>query len=115
MAMFPTPWVALHHPYIAGATDAHGNETEAWEVAAVSVPVYGWATPGSDTEINVRRTLVERDLDLYSPTNPFGPKDRVMLGGQMFEVVGYAEDYNHGPFGFTPGYRINLNRAVDLG
>jgi hypothetical protein len=28
----------------------------------------------------------------------------------IYEVQGLVEDYNHGPFGFTPGGRVNLRR-----
>lgn len=113
--MFPTPWTAQHFPYIVGARDENYEPIDSWVETPTEVPVYGWATPGSDAEHEKHRTTVVRDLDLYSPSNPFGPKDRVGLAGDVFEVVGYAEDYNHGPFSFQPGYRINLKRVVELG
>lgn len=34
----------------------------------------------------------------------FGPHDVVDLPLGQFEVVGYPEDYTHGPFGYAPNF-----------
>lgn len=104
----------LHSAYVGGVLDANNVETETWADPVVHL-TYGWATPGSDTEDGKWRTAVVGDLDLYSPDEFTGPKDKVTIKGKEYNVIGDAEDYNNGPFDFMPGFRINLKRAVDLG
>jgi len=108
----PTPYAVLHEPSLAGGEDEMGDPIEGYG-PSVSVPVYGWAPPSADTEIRPSGTGVVRDIDLYSPTRFCGPGDRVTLPSEpgKFDVIGYPEDYNYGPFRFKPGYRVNLKRA----
>lgn len=109
-------WSVLHHVYDSGATDENNEPIDSW-ADPVAVPVFGWATPGSDAEHEKHRTTVVRDLDVYCPTKFGEPKDQVTVDGDLYDVVGYPEDYNHGPgiIDFQPGYRLNLKRAVELG
>ncbi|WP_130453089.1 hypothetical protein [Leucobacter luti] len=80
--------------------------------APVEKRVYGWAIPGTDQETRPEHSGVERDLDLYC-REPFAvPKDRVTIQGVAYLAVGWPEEYDFGPFGFTPGCRINLKRVV---
>lgn len=109
--------VVKHLAYVGGVLDAQNVEIETW-APPVDQPVFCWSTPGGDTEEEKWRTAVVRDLDLYAPEDFTGPKDQVEIPGKgLFKVVGYAEDYTTGPksFGFYPGVRINLKRAVDIG
>lgn len=99
-----------HEPRLSDETDSHGNQVEGWG-DPVEVPVYGWATPGSDQASRPEMSGVERDLDLYAKHGFTGARDRVTVQGLLYETVGYPEDYNHGPFGYFPGVRINLRRV----
>ncbi len=110
LSSIPEPHSVIHEPIVSGAEDAHGNPVESWGPPE-TVAVYGWATPGSDQETRPELTGVKRDLDLYSRTPFAGPRDRVTVAGELFAVVGYPENYNFGPFRFTPGCRINLRRV----
>ncbi|EME14805.1 hypothetical protein [Rhodococcus triatomae] len=74
--------------------------------------VYGWAPVRSDEPRLAGRDAVTVEVELFAPaTFPAQPHDRVLLGGRLFEVIGHAEDYNHGPFGFQPGLVVNLRRV----
>ena len=108
--MFPERFTVQHEVFTPGVEDSQGNEVDAW-AAPVAVRVYGWAPPSGDREIRDTRTGVERDLDLYCRTPFAGPRDRVTIRGERFTVVGHPENYDFGPFGFTPGCRVNLRRV----
>lgn len=109
--MFPLPerFTVTHEARLEGVEDSQGNPVEGW-AAPVVVPVYGWGPPSPDAETRPEMTGVRRDLDVYCRTGFAGPRDRVTVDGTRFEVVGYPEDFNHGPFGFTPGFRVSLKR-----
>lgn len=95
--------------------DAHGNPVEAWS-DPVEQPVCWWASPtarGDQGEPKLAgHDRVVIDLELCTPTGfPAGPHDRVVVEGRMFEVLGYAEDYTHGPW-WDPGVVVwNLQRV----
>ena len=81
MAAFPERWAVSHEARTTGGLDE------------MNMPMEGF--------------------DLFCAT-PFAEHgDRVTVPGERlpFKVEGYPEDYNHGPFGFAPGYRINLVRV----
>lgn len=108
----PTPYTVQLESWTGGGFDSHGNPVDTW-APPVGVPVHGWATPGSDTETAAGyRTAVERDLDVYAPAGTVvGPRDRMTVDGLRYEVVGYVEDYTHGPWQWPAGVRINLRRV----
>ncbi|SEC54890.1 hypothetical protein [Arthrobacter woluwensis] len=108
---FPSPYTVGHQERIAGGEDPMGDPLpEHWEDRP-DQKVMGWATPGSDVEIRPTGSGVDRDLDLYSPTGFTKPQDKVIIDGVEFFAVGWPEDYNHGPWRWAPGYRINLKRV----
>ncbi len=78
-----------------------------------SVAVRGWE-PSSEME-RYTAALAGRtvsDLKLLSPTGDFKSSDAVILpNGATYEVDGEVLDYNTGPFGFAPGYAVNLRRV----
>ena len=99
-------------PYDAGVPDPYGDSVESWG-APVDVPVLGWVSPSADgTPFEQSRSAIVRDLDLYAPPEtPSAPRDRWLIYGTLYEQVGHAEDFTHGPFGFAAGLRINLKRV----
>lgn len=116
MAAFPTPWTVTLHARSTGARDSHGNPVETWASPGAGEPVYGWAPPSPDGQpFEPNRTPVVRDLDVYTPATAAKPKDRMTVDGVLYSVVGYPEDFNHGPFGFAPGYRVSLLRIEEAG
>ena len=92
------------------AEDSWGTKHSVWAYP-VEVEVFGWAPPSPDAELRDIGTGVRRDLDLYTPTGFARPGDHVVIDGNRWEVIGYPEDFTHGPFGFPAGYRINLQRV----
>jgi hypothetical protein len=112
MPAFPTPHTVRVHVYLSSAVDAHGNPTATWDANGIDYPVYGWSPPSADTETLGGREAVTRALDLLVPPGfPAGPRDRVSVDGVLYDVVGYPEDFDHGPFRWTPGLRVNLRRT----
>ena len=110
--MYPLAHAVTHRPYLAGTEDAHGNPTTGYGPSA-EVRVYGWHT-GQTTEPSLAgHDRVELEGQVFAPGSfrP-GPLDLIVLGGEDFEVVGHPEDYNHGPFGFTPGVVVNVRRVT---
>ena len=108
---FPTPYRVQHLARLTGGVDEMGDPIPEGFAAPVEKPVYGWAPPTADQSIRATDTGVKRDYDLYSPDGFTKPRDRVSIEGMLFDVVGWPEDFNHGPFGWKPGYRINLVRV----
>lgn len=117
---FPTPFTVGVHTRGADGTDAHGNSVSVYTPplpeAGTAVSVYGWFVPSTTEPPLAGHDRVIVDVQLMVPPGfPAGPRDVVDLpegpAGQ-FEVVGYPEDYTHGPFGWAPGAVINL-RKVD--
>lgn len=110
--MFPTPHTVVVHPFVEGATDPRGNPTPGFGPDRVA-SVYGWApAQASEPTGEPRRDEVVADLDLLvPPTFSCGPRDEITVAGDRYAVVGHPEEFNHGPFAFAPGSRVNLRRV----
>ena len=105
-----TPWSVDVVPYIGTVENEYGNTVDAWATIPVPTPVYGWAPAGTN-ESTASRQTVTADLELYAPSDfVVDPRDRIRILGKTYEVQGDVEDFDHGPFGFTPGVRVNLRR-----
>lgn len=103
-------WVIDVLPYVGTAEDEYGNTVDAWETTPVKRSVFGWAPAGTNEETASRQT-VTADLQLFAPSGfTLDPRDHVRILGQTYQVEGIVEDYDHGPFGYTPGCRVNLRR-----
>lgn len=86
--------------------DALGNETvlESRDVVRVA----GWAVPRADEPKlagHDRRTV---QVELFAPVGLFRPQDAVELPGRAdaLEVVGEPENFEHNPFGWSPGLEV---------
>ncbi|MFI9507568.1 hypothetical protein [Nocardia sp. NPDC052566] len=116
---FPLLFSIGHHSYSGTGEDAHGNEialyTPPLDQPGTTQPVYGWSIPSS-TEPSLAghdRVLVDVQV-LAPPTLHVQPRDVIDLPADpagQFEMIGYAEDYTKGPFGFQPGAVINLQKV----
>lgn len=90
--------------------DVHGNEVVSWG-DPVTYPVYAIA-PRTSTEPAPGRDEVVVGLSVYAPHGvPIGPRDRVVIDGEEWDVDGEIADYDRGPFGVSHGIVINLRRA----
>lgn len=108
MSLFPLPFTCAHEVYQVGAVDAHGNTTSTWAAPVVVACV--WWSPSS-TEPPSPPTggqLVGVDAVLIvDEALSVDHRDRFVIDGQRFEVIGLPADYNHGPWA-TPG-RLMIN------
>ncbi len=108
---FPTPYSITHAVFIPDAEDALGNAIDKW-AQATTRPAYG-AGPIMSTEpktVGQNRVVVDVVL-LVPPGAPYGPRDRVRLAGNLFEVVGYEESTEFNPFEKHFGAAVNLRRV----
>lgn len=111
-AFLPLAETVGHRVFTSGTPDAHGNVTKGW-AEPVDVDVYGWHTGQSEEPQIEGHERLRVDGQVLAPESwrP-GSMDKVVLPGVEgeFSIVGVPEDYNHGPFGFTPGVVVNLQR-----
>lgn len=108
--MFPAPHTVQRIRRTPDGENAVGQPK--YTESATSVAVYGWQ-PASQEE-RYTAALAGRtvsDLKLLSPTGDFKSSDAVIINGTTYEVDGEVEDYNHGPFGFAPGFVVGLKRV----
>lgn len=101
-----------HAVYMPGK-DSHGAPVDLW-ADPVPVAVYGWAlaTSGGQDNFEQGRDQTTTLLDLLVPPGVTGGhRDQWTILGQLFEQDGDLDDYNHGPFGYTPGGRIRLKKV----
>lgn len=92
--------------------DAHGNPVRVWS-DPVEYPACWWANPTSDEPDVAGHDRVVIDLELCTPEDfPATPHDRIVIPVRgVFEVLGYPEDFNHGPW-WDPGVVVwNLQRV----
>lgn len=111
MAQYPEPWSVFVEHRIKGNVDEMGQPIISYN-PPVEYAAYGWAPPSPDTQIRDLGTGVDRDLDVYVSQRITQPLDRVTVPGEgVFTAVGHPEDFNRGPFGFVPGFRVSLKRV----
>lgn len=108
-ALFPLPFQCGHERYIEGALDAHRNPVKDWS-APEPQPCSWWSPWSRETPHGpIGGDRVQADMQLALDAElQVDHRDRFIIGGQRFEVIGLATDYNHGPFGVSPG-RVILN------
>lgn len=92
--------------HVVGAPDGYGGFEDSW-LAPEERVAFGWAPAGSSEPKTVGANRQTVDVELFAPWT-LAAKDRVTINGEVFEVAGHPEDWNHGPFGFEPGHVVNL-------
>lgn len=108
---FPLKWTAGHRVYSAtGGQDVHGNDIPSW-ANAVDVPAMWWS-PSSTEPVVAGHDRVVVDVVIVVDTSlTVSPHDRFVIGAKTYEVIGFPEDYDHGPYA-TPGRKpLNLQRV----
>lgn len=114
--LYPRHTIGVH-TYSAGESDGYGGTTPVYtpplHQPGTPHQVYGWVVPASSepkTRGSTERVIV--DVEVFAPADlPIGPYDLVDLPDGQYWVIGQPEDYNHGPFGATPGLVVNLRRV----
>lgn len=111
--MFPTPHTVEHATAVKSGENALGQAVI--EYTTRSRAVYGWKTKqASDGSAPNLAGRITTEISLATPDGDWADGDLVTLPGVgQFVVDGEPLDMNHGPFGFEPGYRVNLRRVVD--
>lgn len=111
--MFPTPHTVIHARRVKTGTNEHGQPIFTY-AAPVSRQVYG-IQPGETFPDTTPGTanLVVTQLDMLTPDGDWAHGDAVTITGRGdFTVYGGVDDYNTGPFGFRPGFKVTL-RSVN--
>ena len=108
--MIPAPYVLQIVRRVIGATDALGNPAESW---ADPVPwlVHAYQQGASPESVRQGREPSNVALTVYAPTAPFTGRDRVVVGGESFAVIGDPADWTKGPWDNpVAGFEVQLKR-----
>lgn len=107
--MFPEP----HTVGYMKRSAAHDgmSEVESWS-DPVDLPVIAIAPPEQDDITRPERTGYTHVLDLYMKSSPSGHRDKFVVHGEEYSAEGVPDNFNFGPFGFNPGVRVRLMKAV---
>lgn len=97
-----------HAPYDGETTDGLGNRVPAYGTP-VTRKVYSIA-PRTREQTVTWSTSEVADVDVFAPTFAVDLKDRFVIDGDTYEVVGRT-DWNHGFHGWKPGLVIELKRV----
>lgn len=100
--------------YVAGTEDELGIPQEGW-TAWESQKVFGWGAPQTE-EPKTRghdREVVEIEV-LVPPGFPnLSHRAQARLDGDIYDVIGSVENYDHSPFNWNPGGVLNLKRVQE--
>lgn len=100
--------------FVDGDVDDMGVPAEGW-TTWVNHQVYGWGAPTSSEPKTAGHDRELVDIELLVPPNfpSLSHRAQVRLyGGDIFDVIGSVERYDHSPFGWDPGGVVNLKRVI---
>lgn len=109
MSAFPLPYIVKRVARTkTRKVDELGNDVVVDSEVAEDVAVAGWAVPRSDEPKlagHDRRTV---EVELLAPVGAFRLQDAVQLPDRpdVLEVVGEPENFEHNPFGWSPGLEV---------
>ena len=91
---------------ISDEKDMIGNEV--WVDEEREILVYGWAVPQSSEPKLAGHSQRVVTVEMLAPVGAFTANDAVKLPGRddVLEVIGEPENYEHGPFGWSPGIEV---------
>lgn len=112
MAEFATPYTVQTRAYSEDGFDSRGRPVEVW-AGPVAQGVYGWYMPDSTEPAVAGANQVLIRVVLLAPEEfQVGEHDKVIVPGYgELDVLGMPQDYNNGPFGWRPGFVVNLGVA----
>lgn len=86
--------------------DMLGNEV--WVDEEHEILVYGWAVPQSSEPKLAGHSQRVVVVELLAPVGAFTANDAVKIPDRddVLEVIGEPENYEHGPFGWSPGIEV---------
>lgn len=108
-SFIPLPFEVVHvKRTLTRTTDELGNDV--WDETTVEEPVKvaGWAAPAGDEPKLVGHDRQTVNVELLAPTGVFSEHDAVQLPDrdERLEVIGSPSNYDHNPFGWTPGIEV---------
>jgi len=111
--MIPTPHKIQIERWQANAAsrDAHGNPAESYD-APVDAPVHWIVGAGSAEGVMGGRRHAEAVLQVGAPAETvIAERDRVLIDGARWQVVGEPQDYSRGPWAMPfAGVTFELKR-----
>ena len=104
----PRRHVTQCEPSPSSEVDGYGNPVAEW-VRSERL-VYGWREASSREPGDVLDGRLVADVVLTAPTFPVSPLDQFEIPGydRPLKVEGRPIVADNGPFGFSPGMRLNL-------
>lgn len=109
-AVIPARFDVLHRQFSSGAADSYGNPSASWSVGVAKKFVTFAAPRTSEPKLAGHdRDVVELELIVLPGFGAVSHRDRMVIDGATFEVVGGIEDYSKNPWRNDFGcYTINL-------
>lgn len=108
---WPLPYIVGHRVYQSGLEDAHGNPIPGW-AAPVDVRAMWWSPATQEPLLAGHDREVVDVVVVVASTTTVGARDRMVVEGREFEIVGDPLDFDHGPH-LPAGVRpVNLKRVT---
>lgn len=112
--MIPTPHVVGLRTWKRVGADSRGNDV--WAHGAAADWRVHFIAPASAVEASIggHDEQVTDDLEVGAPADGLrpGPRDRVVIDGREFNVIGHPQDFSHGPWRFPDaGIIVRLRRV----
>ena len=99
-----------YRAYVAGEPDAMGN-AGVTHAPAVERLVYAIEDLDSVEPVPGRSESVTRKRLYCQPGDHVDSRDRFVIGGAEYDVVGVDADWTYGPFAYAPGVVVTVRRA----
>lgn len=101
----PLPFTCQHETYTAGEVNAHGNRAPGWS-GPVAVSCVWWSPSSSEPHEPAGDRVTVDVVLVVDSALVVDHRDRFVIDGRRFDVVGLPKDYEHGPFGYSPKRRV---------
>ena len=106
MMLEPSFPVTVVRRVLSDERDILGNEV--WVDEEREILVHGWSVPQSSEPKLAGHSQRVVSVELLAPVGAFSANDAVKLPdrGDVLEVIGEPENYEHNPFGWSPGIEV---------
>ena len=106
MMLEPSFPVTVVRRVLSDEKDMLGNEV--WVDEEREILVHGWSVPQSSEPKLAGHSQRVVSVELLAPVGAFSANDAVKLPDRddVLEVIGEPENYEHGPFGWSPGIEV---------